>query len=98
MTTYKIIFGRFKAPGAGNGGWLGAEGQFSDAGEPLDSEIELSDKEAKLMDPDGTALQPLNEWKKAQAGEKAKAAAIAKLDAEEAAAKGSADAKKAGGK
>ena len=90
MAQFKIKHGRIK----GAEGWYGAEGQLNDAGEQLPSFIELTDKEALLLDPSGLALQAKAEWAKLEAGEKAKAAAIAKLD--EAAAEEKA--KKAGAK
>jgi hypothetical protein len=90
MAQFKIKHGRIKGA---EGVWYGADGQLNDSGEQLPSVIELTDKEASLIDPDGTVLQTKAEWTKAEAGEKAKAAAIAKLEAEAAA-----DAKKVGAK
>lgn len=93
-TTFKIIHGRIKAEGK----WHGADGQVDDDGGQLESFIELDDADAKKIDPDGTTLMLKSAWAKADAGEKAKAAAIAKLEAEEKIADEKAKAAKAGGK
>lgn len=76
MPQYKVIHGSIKL-----GGKFHGPGKVDDDGAPLDV-VELPEKEAALMDPSGACLVLKSKWDVAQAGEKAKAEAIKKAEAE----------------